>query len=67
LIAATMLQHDVGAALNVPVRLIIYEGKDGRYDRPSSLMSRLGNSELTTAARKLDDKLAVLVERVTAS
>jgi hypothetical protein len=27
-------------------------------------MSRLGNSELTTAARKLDDKLAALVERV---
>ena len=68
LIAATILQHDVGAALNVPVTLIIYEGRDGRtylgYDRPSSLMSRLGNSELTTAARKLDDKLAALVERV---
>jgi hypothetical protein len=30
LIAAAMLQHDIGAALNVPVRLVIYEGEDGR-------------------------------------
>ena len=71
LLAATMLQHDVGAALNVPVRLVIYEGKDGRtrlgYDRPSSLMDRLGNPELSAAARKLDAKLAALAERVTAA
>jgi Domain of unknown function DUF302 len=71
LIAATMLQHDVGAALNVPVRLVIYQGKDGRtrlgYDRPSSLMDRLGNPELSAAARKLDAKLAALAERVTAA
>jgi uncharacterized protein (DUF302 family) len=70
LLAATMLQHDVGAALNVPVRLVLYEGKDGRtrlgYDRPSSLMDRLGNPELSAAARKLDAKLAALAERVTA-
>jgi uncharacterized protein (DUF302 family) len=26
LIAATMLLHDIGAALNVPVRMVIYEG-----------------------------------------
>jgi uncharacterized protein (DUF302 family) len=70
LIAATMLLHDIGAALNVPVRLVIYEGTDGRtrlgYDRPSSLMERLGNPELSTAARKLDAKLAALAESVTA-
>jgi Domain of unknown function DUF302 len=69
LIAATMLQHDVSAALDVPVRLVIYEGTDGRtrvgYDRPSSLMERLANPELSAAARKLDAKLAALVERVT--
>jgi hypothetical protein len=68
LIAATMLRHDVGAALNVPVRLLIYEGEDGRthigYDRPSSLMSRLRSAELIAAAQKLDNKLTDLVERI---
>jgi uncharacterized protein (DUF302 family) len=71
LIAATLLLHDVGAALNVPVRLVIYEGRDGRtrlgYDRPSSLLERLGNPKLSAAARKLDAKLAALAERVTAA
>jgi uncharacterized protein (DUF302 family) len=71
LIAATMLQHDVGAALNVPVRLVVYEDRDGRtrlgYDRPSSLMDRLGNLKLRAAARQLDAKLAALAERVTAA
>jgi len=71
LLAATMLQHDVAAALNVPVRLVLYEGNDGRtrlgYDRPSSLMDRLGNPELSAAARKLDTKLAALAECVTAA
>ena len=71
LIAFTMLRHDVGAALNVPVRLIIFEGEDGRthigYDRPSSLMSRLRSAELAAAAQKLDDKLAAPVERIMAA
>ena len=71
LLAAAMLQHDVGAALNIPGRLVLYEGKDGRtrlgHDRPSSLMDRLGNPELSAAARKLDATLAVLAERVTAA
>jgi uncharacterized protein (DUF302 family) len=65
LIAATMLLHDIGAALNVPVRLVIYEGTDRRtrlgYDRPSSLMERLGNPELSAAAQKLDAKLAAVI------
>ena len=70
LIAFTMLKYDVQAALDVPVRLIIYQGKDGRtrigYDRPSSLMSRIGDADLMVAARKLDEKLAALVERAAA-
>jgi hypothetical protein len=62
LLAVTMLQHDVGAALNVPDRLLLYKGKDGRtrlgYDRPSSFMDRVSNPEFSAAARKLDTKLA---------
>jgi uncharacterized protein (DUF302 family) len=69
LIAVTMLRHDVGAALYVPLRVVVYEASDGRthfaYDRPSSLMDRLDNEELSAAARELDAKLAALVERVT--
>jgi hypothetical protein len=36
------------------------------YDRPSSLMKRLGNPELSATARKLDAKRVALAERVTA-
>jgi uncharacterized protein (DUF302 family) len=68
LIAATMLKYDLRVGLNVPVRLLIYEDStDGTvrlsYDLPSSLMSRLKNENVTTAARKLDAKLQNLCER----
>ncbi len=70
LIARTMLVHDIGAGLNVPVRITIYEDRQTgvthfAYDQPSSLMSRLGNEEVTAAARLLDQKLADLAESVT--
>jgi uncharacterized protein (DUF302 family) len=70
LIARTMLKHDLGVGLNVPVRVMIYEDqKTGRtrlaYDLPSSLMARLGNKNVTAAARKLDEKLAELGEVAT--
>jgi uncharacterized protein (DUF302 family) len=70
LIAETMLKHDLRVGLNVPVRLLIYENStDGTvrlaYDLPSSLMSRLKNEDVTTAARKLDAKLQDLCERAT--
>jgi uncharacterized protein (DUF302 family) len=70
LIAWTMMKYDLGAGLNVPIRLMIYEdsGKQVRlvYDLPSSLMS-LGNEELMGPARKLDEKLRLLAERSTAA
>ncbi len=69
LIARTMIKHDIGAGLNVPVRLMIYEDTEGKtrlgYDLPSSLMSRLHNEEVTAAARKLDEKLIALAELAT--
>jgi uncharacterized protein (DUF302 family) len=71
LIAWTMLKYDLGAGLNVPIHLMIYEysAKQVRlvYDLPSSLMSRLGNEELMVSARKLDEKLRLLAERSTAA
>ncbi|XHR29800.1 MAG: DUF302 domain-containing protein [Chthoniobacteraceae bacterium] len=56
LIARTMLEHDIVAGLNVPVRVMIYEDAPSRttrltYDLPSSLMQ---NEKVTEAAKKLD-------------
>lgn len=68
LIAITMLKHDVGAGLNVPVRLYIFEGSDGQtrvtYDVPSSLMGNLSEAA-RAAATKLDEKLTALVVDIT--
>jgi uncharacterized protein (DUF302 family) len=70
LIAATMIRHDVGVGLNVPVRALIYEDpRTGAcrlaYDLPSSLMARLKNDGVTAAAKELDRKLAALAESAT--
>jgi uncharacterized protein (DUF302 family) len=69
LVARTMIVHDSGVGLNVPVRVLIYEGRDGRtriaYDVPSTLMGRLNNPEVTKAAVLLDGKLRALAEQVT--
>jgi uncharacterized protein (DUF302 family) len=72
LIARTMLKHDPAAGLNVPIRLLIYEHAKSAttriaYDLPSSLMSVLGNDEVTAAAEKLDAKLIALAVHVTGS
>jgi uncharacterized protein (DUF302 family) len=68
LIARTMLQHDVGAGLNVPVRIFIYQHQDGKtrvaYDLPSTLMSNLKGDPVAEAASKLDAKLVALAERI---
>ena len=70
LIARTMLEHDVAAGLNVPVRLMIYEDPASRttrfaYDLPSSLMSGLKNKKVTAAAKELDAKLIALAIHAT--
>jgi uncharacterized protein (DUF302 family) len=70
LVAHTMLKHDLGVGLHVPVRVMISEDqKTGKtwlaYDLPSSLMARLGNQQVNAAARRLDEKLAALAETVT--
>ncbi len=68
LIALTMLKHHIGAGLNVPIRIYIFEGDDGTarvaYDLPSTLMSGLANPAVTEAAKKLDAKLIALAEQI---
>jgi uncharacterized protein (DUF302 family) len=70
LIARTMLEHDLGAGLHVPVRMMIHEDPaTGKtllsYDLPSSLMARLRNRKVAAAANRLDEKLAALAKAVT--
>jgi uncharacterized protein (DUF302 family) len=70
LIARTMLEHDIAAGLNVPVRLMIYEDPGTQttrlaYDLPSSLMTGLQNEKVTAAAKKLDAKLIALAIHAT--
>jgi len=70
LIARTMIQHDIGVGLNVPVRVLIYEDPATAtcrlaYDLPSSLMARLKNDRVTAAAKRLDQKLSALAETAT--
>jgi uncharacterized protein (DUF302 family) len=70
LIAATMIKFDLEAGLNVPIRLLIYEHTGTgtvrlAYDLPSSLMSRLHNKDVFTAAKILDMKLIALAELAT--
>ena len=72
LIAQTMLRHSIEAALYVPIRVLIYEDpvtKRGKFafDLPSSLMARLKNEEVTTAARLLDRKMEALASHCTGS
>jgi uncharacterized protein (DUF302 family) len=68
LIEWTMMKHDLGVGLNVPLRVLIQQPLSGGtqfdYDLPSSLLRRLGNAEVTAAAKKLDAKIAALAERV---
>ena len=71
LIAITMLRHDVTAGLFAPVELLITEEDDGdsaiTYVVPSSLMVVEPNEPLRAAAQALDDKLAALATKVTAT
>ena len=69
LIARTMIKHDLGVGLNVPVRIAIYqEPSSGKvrvaYNLPSSLMSALENNDVSEAAQALDAKLIALAEKV---
>jgi uncharacterized protein (DUF302 family) len=69
LVAQTMITHDPGVGLNVPIRVLIYQARPGEtrlaYDLPSSLMSRLHNDNVSAAALKLDAKLRALAEFAT--
>jgi uncharacterized protein (DUF302 family) len=67
LIAITMLQHDLNAALSVPVEILLLEDADKKgtsvvYFAPSGLIASINKKEeLVVAVNILDEKLAALV------
>ncbi|KAK7682790.1 hypothetical protein QCA50_014174 [Cerrena zonata] len=69
LIAQTMLQHNLGAGLHIPPKILIEEIEGGggtriTYDSAASTMFSNGNEELREATKALDDKLEGLIRRV---
>ena len=65
LFAFQMTQHDIRASLYAPLRVLIYETRDGKscveYDRPTSLFGQFGNAEIDAVAATLDRKLEALI------
>jgi len=61
LTAIQMTQHDIRAALYAPLRVLVYEQKEGRttveYDQPSSLFGQFGREDIRSVALTLDVKL----------
>jgi len=70
LIAITMLRHDIGAGLFVPVEILLTDrleepGSTVSYVRPSSAIAVEENPPLLAAAQALDAKLDMLITRAT--
>lgn len=64
-----LFEQDHAVGLYVPLRVFVYEDKDGKayvsYDKPSELLGQLNNQEIDQTARMLDQKLESLVQMVT--
>ncbi|KAJ7179194.1 hypothetical protein C8R46DRAFT_628750 [Mycena filopes] len=69
-IAATVLEHDVRAAYNMPPRLLVIdkanEGTEVVYHLPSSVMALGDKAEVKAAAEAIDSKLEALAAKITA-
>jgi uncharacterized protein (DUF302 family) len=64
LIAQRMTQHEPGAGLYAPLRVLIHE-EEGRtvveYDQPSSLLGQFGSESVDEVGRELDSKMMDLL------
>ena len=64
-----IFEQDPAAGLYVPIRVFVYEGKDGKtyvsYDKPSSLLAPLNNKDINMTASMLDQKLEGLAQMAT--
>src|SRR4051794_21334542 len=65
LFALQMTQHDIRASLYAPLRVLIYEGEEGKtcveYDRPSCVFGQFRDDRISPTAAMLDRKLEALV------
>ena len=63
-----LFEQDHAVGLYVPLRVFVYEDKDGKtyvtYDKPSELLAPLNNQEIDQTAQRLDHKLDSLVQMV---
>ena len=61
LTASKMTRHQLSAALYAPLRVVLFEDKQGRgifeYDKPSSLVAQYGDERVTEVGRYLDATL----------
>jgi uncharacterized protein (DUF302 family) len=64
-----LFEQNHGVGLYVPLRVFVYEDKDGKtyvsYDKPSELLGQFNNNEIGQTAGMLDQKLQGLVQMVT--
>jgi hypothetical protein len=64
-IAETMYRHDPGIMLYAPLRLCLYEDRDGgvhlSIDQPGDQFGSFGNPDIAATGRLLDEKLAALL------
>jgi uncharacterized protein (DUF302 family) len=64
-----IFEQDPSAGLYIPLRVFVYEGKDGKtyvsYDKPSSLLAPLNNKDIDMTAGMLDQKLEGLAQMAT--
>jgi len=64
-----IFEQDPAAGLYIPLRVFVYEGKDGKtyvsYDKPSSLLSPLNNQEINMVGSMLDQKIEGLAQMST--
>jgi uncharacterized protein (DUF302 family) len=63
-----VFEQNHGAGLYIPLRVYVYEDKDGKtyvsYDKPSSLLAQFDNAEINQTASMLDQKLDGLAHMV---
>ena len=67
LVAHEMVRENIAAALNAPLRVLVYADAEGRavveYDLPSSTFGALHSAAIDAVARELDGKLARLIDK----
>jgi len=64
-----LFEQDHGVGLFIPLRVFVYEDKDGKiyvsYDKASSLLKQFNNQEIDMVAGMLDQKLQGLAQMAT--